>query len=99
MREPLFLLELLVAVAFGAAGSVYLTSARAVINSRGRGAWAAGVAVTVALFVALWLLFDAVNHLDQVPGTYPLVIGAVLLGTALGPQLRPRVARDTTARV
>lgn len=92
MSEPLFLLELLVAVLFGMVGSVFVTTSRRVIKARGSGVWIAGVTVTVLLFAALWRLDDVTDGPDL---RILVLIALTLVGTALGEPLRRRVLGST----
>lgn len=88
MREPLFLLELLIAVLLGMVGAVFLTTAGRVIRQRGAAVWTRGLVVTVLLFAALW----GIDRVADGPELrILLVIALVILGTVLSDPLRTRV--------
>lgn len=92
MQDPLVVVSLALALALGTVGTVFLTSAASVVRRRGWPAWAAGLALTLAVGAAWWLVDDAARPAGALGGWMAVTFGALLVGMGLGRTLvLPRV--------
>lgn len=95
LAEPGYWVELLLALALGTVGAVFITTARQILRRRGLWPWLAGLAVSVVLIAALVVLLFTADYGYWFIG----VVAMVIVGRWPAVPLRRWVLREDGPRV